>query len=187
MRVFRDTESFPRFRHAAVTVGSYDGVHLGHQRMIGCAIRAARERDGESVVITFNTHPRMVLGRGEGMQLLTTLDEKLRLMESLGVDNVIVLEFTPEFAALSGEDFIRRVLIERVGAELLVVGYNHRFGHDRVDYRTAEAVGMEVIRVGQYTHHGQKVSSTVIRQLIDKGDIAAAEELLGHEIKQQTL
>ena len=119
-RVFRGFDALPRFVRPVVTVGSYDGVHLGHRALIDRLTAEARAVGGESVVLTFDPHPRITLGRGEGLRLLTTLDEKVALLRGLGVDNVIVIPFDRTFSALSGEEFARRYLIGKVGAATLV-------------------------------------------------------------------
>lgn len=140
-RVFRGFDALPRFVRPVVTVGSYDGVHLGHRALIDRLTAEARAVGGESVVLTFDPHPRITLGRGEGLRLLTTLDEKVALLRGLGVDNVIVIPFDRTFSALSGEEFARRYLIGKVGAATLVAGYDHRFGHDRIDCDRLAALG----------------------------------------------
>lgn len=185
MRVFHGFDALPRFVRPAVTVGSYDGVHLGHRALIERLVAEARANGGESIVLTFEPHPRITLGRAGGLQLLTTLDEKIALLEELGVDNVIVIPFDRAFSALSGEAFINDYLIGRVGAQTLVAGYNHRFGHDRIDCDLLAASGrLKVVKVEQCDVEGQHVSSTVIRRLLQQGKTAEAERLLGHPLGQ---
>lgn len=180
MRVFHGFDALPHFVHPAVTVGSYDGVHLGHRTLIERLVAEARANGGESIVLTFEPHPRITLGRAGGLRLLTTLDEKIALLEQLGVDNVIVIPFDRAFSALSGEEFVSDYLIGRVGAETLVAGYNHRFGHDRIDCDILAAAGkLKVVKVAQCDVGGEHVSSTVIRRLVEGGKIAEAERLLG--------
>ena len=176
MRVFHGFDALPHFVRPAVTVGSYDGVHLGHRALIGRLIAEARANGGESIV----------LGKAEGLRLLTTLDEKTALLEELGVDNVIVIPFDRAFSALSGEEFADDYLIGKVGAETLVAGYNHRFGHDRIDCDTLAASGrLRVVKVGPCRVDGEHVSSTVIRRLLDEGKTAEAELLLGYSLQTE--
>lgn len=185
MRVFYGFEGLPHFDHPAVTVGSYDGVHLGHRVLIERLIAEARAAGGESIVVTFEPHPRIALGRAEGLRLLTTLDEKIALLEGLGVDNLIVIPFDRTFSALSGREFVDRYLIGRLGAETLVAGFNHRFGHDGLacdDPQVSER--LRVVRVGPCTVDGIRVSSTAIRRLFESGDLAGAEHLLGHPLSE---
>ena len=135
-------------------------------------------------MLTFEPHPRITLGKAEGLRLLTTLDEKTALLEELGVDNVIVIPFDRAFSALSGEEFADDYLIGKVGAETLVAGYNHRFGHDRID--TLAASGrLRVVKVGPCRVDGVHVSSTVIRRLLDEGKTAEAELLLGYSLQTE--
>lgn len=180
MRVFHGFDTLPQFVRPAVTVGSYDGVHLGHRALIGRLVAEARANGGESIVLTFEPHPRITLGRAEGLRLLTTLDEKLSLLAEQGVDNVIVIPFDRTFSALSGEEFVNDYLIGRVGAETLVAGFNHRFGHDRIDCEALAAPGrLKVVKVEPCSVGGMNVSSTKIRRLLEEGKIAEAELLLG--------
>ena len=184
MRVFHGFDKLPHFVRPAVTVGSYDGVHLGHRALIERLIAEARATGGESIVMTFEPHPRITLGRGGGLRLLTTLDEKIALLEQLGVDNVIVIPFDRTFSALSGTEFIDRYILGQLGAQTLVAGYNHRFGHDRIDCdRLASTGKLKVVKVGQCDVDGRHVSSTAIRRLLENGNIAEAERLLGHPLK----
>ena len=182
IRIFHGFDSLPTFRHAVVTVGSYDGVHLGHRALIDQLNNEAHTRGGESIVLTFDPHPRITLHRAEGLVLLTTLEEKAELLSRAGVDNLIVIPFDERFSSLTGVEFVRRYLIERLGAECLVAGYNHRFGHDRLDCRDLRIEGLKVVRVEACNVGGEKVSSTVIRNLLAEGNTAKAEQLLGHPL-----
>ena len=149
MRVFHGFEHLPRFIRPAVTVGSYDGVHRGHRALIERLVAEARAQGGESIVLTFEPHPRITLGRAEGLQLLTTLEEKVALLAGLGVDNVIVIPFDRRFSALSSLEFVEEYLIGRVGAETLVAGFNHRFGHDGLACDAPElASRLRIVKVG---------------------------------------
>lgn len=180
IRVFHGFGALPRFVHPVVTVGSYDGVHRGHRALIERLVAEARAAGGESIVLTFDPHPRVTLGRGEGLRLLTTLDEKIALLGELGVDNVIVIPFDRAFSALTGAEFVDRYLIGRVGAETLVAGYNHRFGHDRLDCDALAASGrLRIVKVEPCTVDGQRVSSTLIRRLLEEGKTAEAARLRG--------
>lgn len=183
MRVFHGFESLPRFVHPAVTVGSFDGVHLGHRAIVERLVAEAHRTGGESIVLTFEPHPRIALGHAAGMRLLTTLDEKIGLLADLGVDNLIVIPFDRTFAALSGREFAERYLIGKLGAGILVAGYNHRFGHDAQESRSlGDRIDLRVIEVDERVVGGDHVSSTVIRNLLDRGDRAEAERLAGHPL-----
>lgn len=176
MRIFRGIEAVrePFEGGAVVAVGSFDGVHRGHRMLFDEMRQVAAERAMQAVVVTFEPHPRSVV-RGDN-RLLSTLDEKLILMEHAGVENVVVVDFTPQFRLLSGEEFLRDILIGRFGLRVIFAGEGHHFGHDR---RRGDEL---------YTAYGieyrifdrlENISSTAIRDLISSGDMKRAEELLG--------
>lgn len=183
MNVYFGFDALPRFRHAVATIGSFDGVHLGHQALLETLTREAAARGGESIVLTFEPHPRITLGRAEGLVLLTTFEEKTALLEAAGVDNVVVIPFDESFSRLSCNDFVRDYLQARLHVEALIVGYNHHFGHDRADFTTLEVEGLEVKKVDERRVTGEHVSSTIIRRLLANGETAEAERLLGHPLR----
>ncbi|MBQ6870642.1 MAG: FAD synthase, partial [Alistipes sp.] len=123
MRVIYGFDSIPAISHAVATVGSYDGVHSGHRVLIEQVIARAKARGGDSVVVTFEPHPRITLGKAEGLKLLTTLEEKALLLDRLGVDFMVVIPFDLAFSRLSHQQFIEQYLIGKLGIEELVVGY----------------------------------------------------------------
>lgn len=183
MRIFHGFDALPAFVHPAVTVGSFDGVHRGHRALIDRLREEAARIGGESIVLTFEPHPRVTLGRAEGLRLLTDFDRKCALLDEAGVDNLVVIPFDRAFSALSGREFVERFLVGRLGAEALVAGFNHRFGHDRVACDDPQiATLLRVVKVGPCLVDGVRVSSTAIRRLLDAGDRAAAERLAGHPL-----
>jgi riboflavin kinase/FMN adenylyltransferase len=180
MRVFRGFESLPAFGNAVATMGSFDGVHSGHRVLLEQVKRLAFEAGSESIVLTFDPHPRYVLGTDEGMKLLSTLEEKIFLVEQAGIDNLIIIPFTREFSRTSHQDFIRNN-IAGIGIGNLVVGYNHRFGHNKggdFNYLNSCGGNLKITMVEQQQVSSNKVSSTVIRQQIECGNMAFANELL---------
>ena len=181
MRVFRGLDNLPTFNNAVATMGSFDGVHCGHRELLRRVMAQAKELNGESIVITFDPHPRYVLGTGDRMQLLSTLDEKLWLLEQAGIDNVIIIPFTKEFSQTSPQEFIEKD-IARIGIKTLVVGYNHRFGHKKEgDYDFLEQrSNFNVLMVEQQQMADSKVSSTIIRQALSRGQVEKAAKLLAH-------
>lgn len=184
MRIFHGFDSLPSFCAPAVTIGSFDGVHLGHRALIKRLVAEARRIGGESVVLTFEPHPRVALGHAGGLRLLSTLDEKIVLLERMGVDNLVVIPFDGAFSALSAAAFVEEYLRGRLGARVLIAGYNHRFGHDRVAFSASEEfAGLRVVRVDECNVGGEHVSSTVIRRLLDEGRTEEAERLLGHPLR----
>ena len=184
MKVFHGIDRLPAFRHPAATVGSVDGVHGGHSELLAAVRRFARERDGESIVVTFSPHPRIVLETQTDLRLLTTLDEKVWLLERAGIDNLVVIPFTREFSRTGSADFIRRDLIGKLGVETLVMGYNHHFGHNKEgDYgslRSSERPTLRLYRIEPFSVGGEKVSSTVVRSLVEHAEMARAARMLGH-------
>lgn len=187
MRLHYGFDSLPTIDNPVVTIGSFDGVHRGHAALLESVKSEAARVGGRSVVVTFSPHPRQVLPRGGEFRLLTSLDRKAELLSELGIDELIVVEFTMEFAALTSEEFVSSYLIEKLGMHSLVVGYNHRFGHDRdvpEDHfeRLGERYGFDVVRASALTVEGGKVSSSVIRNLLEDGRLNEAEELLGHKL-----
>ena len=179
MRVFRGIKSLPALRNAVATMGSFDGVHCGHRELLERVMQRADELQGESVVITFDPHPRYVLGTGEGMQLLSTIEEKIFLLEQIGIDNLIIIPFTLEFSRTSPMEFIGS--LAAIGIRSMVVGYNHRFGHNKegdFEYLSTHSGEMEITKVEQQQVAGGKVSSTIIRQYIADGDMQRVEQML---------
>jgi riboflavin kinase/FMN adenylyltransferase len=185
MRIFTDGEQLPVFRNPVVTVGSFDGVHLGHGHLLDIMKERAAEVGGETIVVTFARHPRHVLQAKDEVGLLTSLKEKAYLLERQGVDNLYVMSFDEAMSRLSPEQFLRDFLIEKLGTKQLVVGYNHHFGHNKegnaamlreleskYDFRIHEAP--------QFRSGTDKVSSTVIRGAVSAGDMPTAARLLGH-------
>lgn len=169
-----------------VATGFFDGVHLGHRLVLGQLVAAAQERNVPSAVVTFWPHPRTVLQDGaRDLRLLTTLEEKKALLLGQGVDRVEVIPFTRAFSRMSTEDYLREVLIGRLGATALLLGYDNRMGHDAGSpdqiAAVAESLGLEVIRAERLDlPDGLTVSSTKIRRALEDGNIALAREMLGY-------
>lgn len=183
MTVHYGFDSLPAFRAPVVTVGSYDGVHGGHRAILRKIEELAKANGGESVVVTFAPHPRIVLGKAEGLKLLNTLEEKVTLLDEVGIDHLIVAPFTEEFSRLSSEDYVRDYLVTKIGVKTLVVGYNHHFGHNKDgDFRFLQSLqkeyNFEVCEISRQQIDDEKVSSTVLRQMIAQGDMAHAMRLL---------
>lgn len=182
MKTLFGFDSLPELPHPVVTVGSYDGVHCGHRILLDETCRRAAEAGGCSVVVTFEPHPRITLRDDKGLKLLTTLEEKQYLLERSGIDVLIVAHFDEAFSRLSREEFVNGYIIGKIGAEQLVVGYNHRFGRNNEgDYAyLAASTPLAVVEIKQHTVEEDKVSSTVIRRAVGSGDMRLADRLLGH-------
>lgn len=171
---------------SVATIGFFDGVHCGHRSLIGQVCRVAAERSLATMLVTFSAHPRMVMQADYQPRLLSTLEEKVRLLSQTGVDYCVPLHFTRELATLSAHDFMQHVLRDQLKVRTLVIGYDHRFGHNRAecfeDYvRYGQELGMEVIRAEAYQLDGAHVSSSVVRTLLGKGDVAMASHCMGYD------
>lgn len=167
------------------TIGFFDGVHRGHQFMIDCLTTMAHAQGRQSLVITFDRHPRQVVHADYVPQLITTTDEKLQLLHATAADRIEVLHFDAQMAQLSAYEFMRQVLHEKYGVAMLLTGYDNRFGHNRAegfaDYvRYGEEMGMEVRQNTPIDIDGMRVSSSLIRRLIVEGNITEASNCLGH-------
>ena len=182
MRVVWGFDNPPQLRNGVATVGSYDGVHCGHRILLSEVVRHAKECGGESAVLTFEPHPRITLGNDEGLQLLSTFEEKCALLEQEGIDYVVVIPFDREFSRLSRETFINDYLVGKLGIKQLIVGYNHHFGHNKEGDHSflVQQGALQVVEVAQYTDNGNKVSSTTIREALRKGDLSLVHQMLGH-------
>ena len=166
--------------------GFFDGVHRGHRFVIDTLVRTARNTGGQSVIVTFWPHPRTVLQNGaRELRLLTSLQEKKEILSSLGVDRIEVLPFTKEFSLMTTEEYFRDVIMDRLGADSILIGYDNRVGHDGSSPEkvaaAASALGLNVIRMdGFMDSSGIAVSSSRIRRAISEGDMESAEEMLGY-------
>ena len=171
---------------SVATIGFFDGVHLGHQHLIHQVVEEAKEREMESMVVTFDRHPRQVLSPDFHPQLLTSYEEKMVRLAKTGVDNCVVLHVTPEMASLAAADFMRRVLHGQLAVRRLVMGYDNRFGKGSAegfdDYvRHGATLGMEVVQGAPLSVDGIRVSSSAIRQMLLQGDVETATRCLGHQ------
>jgi riboflavin kinase/FMN adenylyltransferase len=183
--VFRSAnDARGHFGPCAVTMGNFDGVHLGHQFLVKTACRIAEHRGWASGVLTFDPHPRRVLVPDQPTHLLTTLDERLALLTSAGAQQILILPFTRELAQLTPEEFVQQVLVETLGARAVIVGENFRFGHKQagtcdVLRDLGEKFGFETQFLPQVRYRGEVVSSSRVRRLIHQGHVARAGRLLG--------
>ena len=185
MKVYTDITHLSPFRHAVVTIGSFDGVHLGHRQIIHQLIREAEKVDGETVIITFHPHPRTILKPSSSIRLITTLQEKTELLEQMGVDNLVVVPFEEKFANLSASGYIEDFLIHHFHPYTLIIGHDHRFGKGREgDFRLleqyAQAAAFHLIEIPQHVLHKAGISSTRIREELLHGNMEQANELLGY-------
>jgi riboflavin kinase / FMN adenylyltransferase len=186
MTVHFDTTKLPAFTNAVITIGTFDGVHKGHQQLIQQMKAEAQRVGGESVIITFDPHPRNVIADGRGsIALLNTLEEKQALIARQGIHHLVVAAFTPAFAEQSPESYVRDFLVRQFHPHTIIIGYDHKFGRQRLgDYRLLEtmgaALGFVVKEIPQHLLNDITISSTRIREALLKGDLDTTNELLGY-------
>jgi len=185
MKIYHNLEDFTRLNYAVVTSGTFDGVHLGHQKILQRLREIATAQQGETVVITFWPHPRLIVKPNEPeIKLLNTFEEKAELLRSAGIDHLIRIAFTKKFSQLSSEEFIRSILVNTIGTRKLVIGYDHRFGRNRegsfdqlkIDGPT---YGFDVEEISRLDIDNSAISSSKIRKALEEGDVATASSLLG--------
>lgn len=186
MKVHRDIRNLPQFLNAAITIGTFDGVHNGHRQIIAQLKKEAAENHGECVLITFDPHPRMVLNKGKNVKLLNTLSEKTELLEKQEVDHLVVVPFTNDFSNQTPEEYIEDFLVKNFHPATIIIGYDHRFGKDRAgDYRLLESrqnqFGYKVKEIPEQVLHDITISSTKIRQALENYDFQTAKECLGYD------
>lgn len=186
MQVHRSIHNLLEFKNAVVTIGTFDGVHLGHQQIIKQLKEEAAKINGETVIITFHPHPRSVVKSSQAVFLLTTLDEKISLLRSFGIDHLIVVPFDKSFSEQNPEDYITNFLFEKCRPHTLIIGYDHRFGKNRAgDYHLLEQFGKQlgfvVKEIPEQLINHITVSSTRIREALLKHDIATANSYLGYQ------
>jgi riboflavin kinase/FMN adenylyltransferase len=186
VQIYYDLDHFKAL-NPVVTIGTFDGVHLGHQEVISELNRISRVSGGESVVFTFEPHPRVVvLPREDSIRLLSTIEEKIVSMEKLGIDHLVIYPFTEEFSKLTYDEFVTNILVAKMKLSCLVVGYDHRFGQGRKgDFAALEALStsfnFKVEQLSQFLVNDKLVSSSKIRAALESGDILGANHYLGYE------
>ena len=131
MKVYNGFSNYSAVKNAVVTIGTFDGVHIGHQTIINRLVGIAKKHEGETVLVTFHPHPRIVLQKNANVELLTSIRERINLLEKSGIDHLIIIPFDEHFAKLNSLEFIRDVLVEKIGTKRLVIGYDHHFGRNR--------------------------------------------------------
>lgn len=185
MKVYYHPDDFSARPFPVVTSGTFDGVHLGHQKILDRLKEIARKHQGETVVITYWPHPRLVLHPEDtSLKLLNTFEEKAELLKQAGIDHLVRIPFTREFSQLTSEAFIKRILVQTIGTRKLVIGHDHRFGHNREGSfeelkRNAPRYGFEVEEIPPQDVDNIIVSSTKIRKALEQGDVESANHLLG--------
>ena len=186
LKVFHSIDEFQKVKGAVVTTGTFDGVHVGHRKIIDRLNEIAQKVNGESVLLTFHPHPRMVLFPDDhGLELITAMDEKIKLLEDSGVQNLIIHPFTREFSRITSIDFIRDILVDKLGTSVLVIGYDHHFGRNREGSfehlrESGPLYGFQVEEISVQDVDDVAVSSTKIRKALQDGDVRTASKYLAH-------
>jgi len=187
MKVHYNIEALPVFKNAVITIGTFDGVHMGHRQVIDKLKSEAKAINGESVIITFHPHPRKVVSSTIlGIRLINTLQEKIELLAQMDIDHLVVVPFTDAFANQSAEDYIKNFLIDKFHPHTIIIGYDHRFGRDRLgDYRLLEknagTYNYQLKEIPKHILEDISISSTNIREAILHSDITTADKLLGYD------
>jgi riboflavin kinase/FMN adenylyltransferase len=189
MQVYLDISNLPPFKNAVVTIGTFDGVHSGHLQIIHQLKKEAKQKNGETVIITFHPHPRMVLNQQKNLlpiKILNTLYEKIELIGKQGIDHLVIVPFTLEFSNQSAKEYIADFLVSKFHPVSIIIGYDHRFGKNRTgDYKLLERYQEEynyhVKEIPEQVLHHVIISSTKIRHALSEGDISTANEFLGYD------
>jgi len=187
VKIYSDIDQFIPVKNAVVTIGTFDGVHLGHRAILRKMIENAKEIGGQTIVVTFYPHPRSVLElNNEHLRFITTQEKKLQLLEEIGIDHVIIIPFTREFSRTSSEAFIKEYVVDKIKATRLVVGYDHHFGRNRLGdfkllYDLSIKYQFKVERIPAQDIENIAISSTKIRKALEAGDVKKANKLLGYQ------
>jgi riboflavin kinase/FMN adenylyltransferase len=184
MKIIKDLKDIKRDENTVVTLGTFDGLHLGHHRIVESVIQKAEQIGARNFLITFDPHPRKVIPGRDDVKLLSTLEEKIKILEELGLENLFIIKFTTEFSKQTPEQFVEKYLVNGIGLKEIVVGYDHHFGKGRDgDFellkKLGQRFGFAVTLIPEYSIGGENVSSTKIRNALLTGDILTANRLLG--------
>ncbi len=189
MKVYHSIEEFEKVDNGVVTIGTFDGVHVGHQKIISTLKQIAKNKNGETIVLTLHPHARMVLFPDDTtLKLITTIEERTTLFRSFGIDHLIIHPFTLAFSELSATAFIKDILVEAIGTKTLVIGYDHHFGKKREgNYELLEKLApvyhFDLEEIPEQDINSIAVSSTKIRTALMQGDVATANEFLGYDFE----
>jgi len=184
MRIYQDLSEVSPNKNTVLTLGTFDGVHLGHRKIIDEVVKKAALLEGRSFLITFYPHPRKIISRANNIELLSTPSEKVKMVESLGIENMLIVKFTKEFSQLGPDKFIEKYIVDGIGAKEVVIGYDHHFGKGRGGdinslKKKGKDSGFKVTVIPAVDIDGVTISSTKIRSAISEGDIRLANKYLG--------
>ncbi len=183
MKITHSFSNFSTNKKTIITIGTFDGVHLGHQKVIKQLLNSSRKKDEVSLLLTFFPHPRMVLQKNSSLKLINTIEEKSDLLKELGLDELIIHPFNQEFSRLSAFEFVRNVLVNQLNISKLIIGYDHHFGKNREGnfeqlQEYGELFGFEVEKISAQNLNDISISSTKIRKALDEGNINKANNYL---------
>lgn len=186
MKVYRHIDEINHDSNTIITIGTFDGIHLGHQEIIKKLFERSRYHKGRSFLITFHPHPRKVVSKSNNIKILSTPDEKISILEKMGLENLFIINFTPEFSQQSPASFINDFLIRKIGLREIVVGHDHKFGKGREGtFETLESLSkslkFEMSMVDEFKVNNEPVNSTKIRNALGLGDVRKANSFLGRE------
>lgn len=186
MQVHRSIDNLPAFSNAVITIGTFDGVHEGHKKIIDALIREARSVQGEAIIITFHPHPRKIVNPNEHLQLINTLEEKIRLLQKTGIDHLVIVPFNEQFRSQSAQEYIENFLIQKFLPHTIIIGYDHHFGKGRQGNfmllaEKADTYNYRLLEIPKYILQEVAVSSTRIRNALLQADVTAANKLLGYD------
>jgi len=186
MKIYNHLSEFKRLNNAVATIGTFDGVHFGHQKIIKRLCELAKAKGGESVILTFFPHPRLIIDpENQDLKMINTIEEKAEILAGLGVDHLIITPFTRDFSNLSPAEYIKNILVDTIGIKQLIVGYDHRFGKDRSGGMTdlvafSDPYGYEIEEIKEQDINDVAVSSTKIRKSLLEGQVGLAAKYLGY-------
>lgn len=184
MRIIKDLQEIKRDEKSIITLGTFDGLHLGHQQIVESVIQKSKQSGCRSFLLTFDPHPRKVIPGRNDVKLLSTLEEKILILEKIGLENLLVIKFTEDFSKQSPEQFVEKYLVNGIGLKEIVVGYDHHFGKGRGgDFELLQSLGQkfnfDVSIVPEFSVDGETVSSTKIRNALLAGEVSKAGKMLG--------
>jgi riboflavin kinase/FMN adenylyltransferase len=176
---------YKNFKDSVVTIGTFDGVHVGHQKIIKKLVKIAKKKNLQALVLTFFPHPRMVLNKDTNIKLINTIDEKYMLLDRFGIDHLVVKKFTHEFSRMTALEYVRDILVNKLHVKHIIVGYDHHFGRNRIanieDLKEfGELYDFEVTEISAKDIDDVTISSTKIRKALSDGDIEMANRYLGY-------
>ncbi|MFD1293121.1 bifunctional riboflavin kinase/FAD synthetase [Lutibacter holmesii] len=185
MKIYNDLSQYNSTNKTFVTIGTFDGVHVGHQKVIKKLIKSANKKNATSLLLTFFPHPRMVLQKDIDIKLINTIDERIQLLEKIGLEEIVIQPFTEDFSKLTALDFVRKILVNTLNISKLIIGYDHHFGKNREgNFEQLEEYGhtydFGVNEISQKDIDNISVSSTKIRTAIENGEIEKANNFLGY-------